>query len=74
MSNNVGKKVKTGDKFGIKGWWVNKDLSDPDPIIWIDDIDDEVPSQIKRYHYFYVGNTEKKPTPDEAKKIIEKFD
>ena len=40
--------VKTGDKFGARGWWVNKNLDATENPLWIEDPEDEVPGKTRR--------------------------
>lgn len=71
-NENKGAQVKTGDQFGIIGWWVNKDLNSPLNPLHIDDPEDIVPGINKRKIFVYFG--ENKPTIDEMRVLIESTD
>jgi len=60
--------VKSGDKFGVCGWWVNKDLAHPKNLLLIEDSEDKVPGSTHRLIYVYYGET--KPSTDQMKELI----
>ena len=67
---NIGTQVKTGDEFGIKGWWINKNLNGSQNPYYVDDTKEIVSSRAnKREIFVYFG--ENKPTQDEMRSIIE---
>ncbi|HHF7349300.1 TPA: hypothetical protein ACPSKE_002504 [Legionella feeleii] len=57
-----GTEVHSGEQFGIRGYWVNKDPDNPD-VVYIEDTEDEVPEHKGRTTYIYFGPTQ--PTPEE---------
>ncbi|MFW2572475.1 MULTISPECIES: hypothetical protein [Legionella] len=57
-----GTEVHSGEQFGIRGYWVNKDPDNPD-VVYIEDIEDEVPEHAGRTTYIYFGPNQ--PTPEE---------
>ncbi|STX43963.1 Uncharacterised protein [Legionella donaldsonii] len=59
--------VKTGDKFGLIGWWVNKNLTDSPNLIYVADPEDGVPGP-DRVIFVYFGKN--KPTTDEMRNLI----
>jgi hypothetical protein len=61
--------IKSGEKFGIVGWWVNKDLTDARNPILVEDPEDKASHDNHRLIYVYFGK--KKPTKDEMKVLIE---
>ncbi|KTD01865.1 hypothetical protein Lfee_0912, partial [Legionella feeleii] len=47
-----GTEVHSGEQFGIRGYWVNKDPDNPD-VVYIEDIEDEVPEHKGSYCQFW---------------------
>lgn len=70
MNPSKGTQVKTGDKFGIIGYWINKDQTHPIPITYVPDPSDIVPGANDRLIYIYFGKT--KPNPAEINFLIKK--
>ena len=61
--------VKTGDKFGAIGWWVNRNLADTHNLICIEDPDDVVPGLTARLIFVYFGT--ERPTDKQMKILID---
>lgn len=64
-----GTQVKTGDKFGLAGWWVNTDLSSKINPIRVEYPEDEVAGKTQRFVFVYFG--EIKPTKEQMKNLID---
>lgn len=71
-NENKGAQVKTGDDFGLIGWWINKDLNDPLNPLFVEAPEDKVPGASKRLIFVYFGKN--KPTTDEMRALIESID
>ena len=61
--------VKTGDKFGTIGWWVNRNLADTHNPIYIEYPDEEVPGSLERLIFVYSGT--ERPTDQQMKTLID---
>lgn len=65
-----GQQVKTGEKFGIVGYWVTKNNQDPYPCIFIPNPQDGVPSSGgHRAVFIYFGKV--KPSEQEIMQLRE---
>ncbi|CDZ78210.1 hypothetical protein BN59_02518 [Legionella massiliensis] len=63
-----GAKVKSGEKFGLSGYWINKDQTHPVRILYEPNADDIVPGITQDLVFIYYGST--KPTPLEISTLI----
>ena len=63
-----GTQVRTGDKFGIAGYWVNKDLMHPIHQLYVFDPDEKVPGVMSTLDFIYFGP--KRPGPLDISLLI----
>lgn len=69
-SSAKGTQVKTGEKFGFAGYWINKDQTHPIRILYEPNPEDIVPGITEDLVFIYYGST--KPTPLEVSTLIAK--
>lgn len=58
-----GAQVHAGEQFGLRGYWVNSNPRDSSQIVYIEDIEDEVPGHTDKTTYIYFGPNQ--PSPEE---------
>lgn len=63
-----GTRVRTGEKFGIVGYWINQDQTHPVKSVYIDDPNKIAPGVTTALTFIYCGP--KKPTPLEISTLI----
>ena len=60
--------VVSGEKFGLEGYWVNKDQRHPVRILYELDPEKRVPSVTEKLEFIYAGKT--KPSPLKISTLI----
>ena len=60
--------VVSGEKFGLAGYWVNKDQTHPVRILYEVDPEKKVPSVTEKLEFIYGGKT--KPSPLKISSLI----
>ncbi|MGC1181529.1 hypothetical protein [Legionella sp.] len=68
IDDKKGTQVKTGEKYLFEGYWVHKDLSDPNPLYYIDVLEGVPEYHGKRAIFVYYGM--QKPTKEEMDELI----
>ena len=63
-----GTQVSTGDRFGIVGYWINKDQTHPIRMLYESNPEDRVPGVTEKLVFIYYG--EKKPSALEISTLI----
>ncbi len=70
IDSKKGAQVETDEEYPFVGYWVNKDLSDPNSPYWIDIIERAPSYKGIRAVFVYFGM--KKPTKKEMETLIKK--
>ncbi len=67
-SPNKGTQVQSGEKFGLAGYWINVDQTQPVRLLYEPNPEIVVPKITEKLIFIYFG--ERKPTPLEISSLI----